>query len=323
MSGIDGKKVAMLVGLEPSYGAGVALTAADAVPVSKVDPGFEVNVEELELLTQSEVPDGEEVTFTKQTLSIEIPFHGPGAALSLVNLPTWTRLMQICGWDVIDDIAGAGGFIIRPIAALSACSSAQIDLHIGASYRLRYLGTRGTVNLQGPEVGKPARWAFQVQGFYSTPAPAAPPAGIALGSIRPPPFLGSLSYAGGFQPCLKSMDLKFGPSLIDELCFAAVSTNGLEEIRPDQWEPVIDFTARLDAIATRNWVANMEANTEAAWDMTIGTQVGNRLDVNMPRLKKTALAYDRGTIVKANISAKMKNNALGDSPPTFCEMRLY
>lgn len=322
MAKVKGKNVVVLVGLEASPGVPATLTAADVVPVTKADPGFDIDVEELDILSPSEIQEGESFGRKKTTISIELPLYGPGVAVTPANVPTWTRLLQMCGFDAIDETATGDGFLFTPGASLIAAATGTVAVFIGG-VKILSTGCRAMGKLNLSEPGKIGRWSFEVTGQYVTPTNAAPPAGIVLPSISPPAWLGTIDYDGGFDPCLKSMTLDFGTEASDDLCFAAASTHGLRGIDLEEWSPSLQFKAQLDSPDVRNWIANLEAGGDVVWDMTIGSSVGNRFDIDCPAIQKRSLGLDRGATVIADVNAKLKNAAFGDVPPSFLSMRLY
>lgn len=279
----------ILAKIESTYGTDSSPAGSDAVAVANV---IQANVAESARFADRPVVRGGSIGKASPLfggslfgLQFDVEVKGQGA---LGVAPEWGPLLRSCGFA--ETIVASTSVEYEPTSTFGANSSCTIYYwQDGLRYRLT--GCRGNVTFRGT-VGEVMILSFSMVGRKTAgdPTDTALPTPT-LDATVPPTFLAANflsldAYNPAFTELTFDMGLAISPGA------NANSANGYGEIRISERDVRGTIDPEMTLVATQDWIDDWETGTTVELEAVLGTAGGNRITLNMPRVRYIEPGFD-------------------------------
>ena len=298
----------LLVKVETNYGVDATpVASANTTLTFPVDTSLDIaqiqqNAVRASISAQKKRLGRKMVNFT-----ITTDLKGSGAA---GTPPEIGALLQACGYAQTIDTGVS--VIYKPVSAAASMKSVTIYFYYDGRLR-KAVGCMGNVSINTPP-GETPTITFTMRGKLVSDADASLPASSVVQSTVPVVVESAGMSFGSFDAAVvRSFQYDSGNNLVDRSDINSaegVAGTFLTE-RDPKWTATVEATTE----ATKTWVGNLEARTEEALDITIGTVAGNIVTLTMPKCTidgGTDPKNDNGMIV-FNLSGAALENAGNDN----------
>lgn len=202
--------------------------------------------------------------------TFEMELKGSGTA---GTPPAETALLQVCGFKVTNTPATSDSYSLDITDGKTGTGYFYRD---GKLFEANYCMGSVVISKEGR---RPPRGKFRIIGLWvpavdsSLPAPTLP--------STKPVALGQTLTFGGVTPKVKSWEIDPGTDV--QMLTDDLATYGYWRAKIVGFAPMFKLQVEEELVATRDDHANALINTGLAWDGTIGTTAGNKIDVNMAK----------------------------------------
>ena len=282
----------------------------DAVPVATTDaflvenPMFSVAATDLE--RNFARPDfssyASRIGMKIATISFSVPLAG---SATTGVAPTWGVLFRGCAMTV-------ASLTVPTRMDYTPITTPQETMTIYCYYEgllHKVLGCVGTWSLQA-DAGGFVMIQFTFQGVYTTPINSTYPGTVTLQDVVPPQVeLASLSYGGDATLIVKSFKMDMGNKVVHRP--DVNSANGVKAMRITGRDPKGGFDPETEQNHT--FWTQLEASTLSAFTMTIGTVLGNKMIITLPKVQILGITYgDRDNLRVYDLSLIPRRNTGND-----------
>jgi len=279
----------ILVKTESTYGSDSSPAGTDAVAVTNL---IQANPAEAARFAERNVIRGGSIgkmsaLFGGSLFGLQFDVEVKGAG-SLGVAPEWGALLRACGFA--ENIVAVTSVTYAPTSTFGANSSVTIYYwQDGVRYRLT--GCRGNVAFKGT-VGEVMTLSFTMVGKKT----AGDPADIALPTptlddTTPPVFMAaSFLTLDAYAPVFTELTFDMGNQVTPGA--NANASNGYGEVRISERDVRGTIDPEMTLVATQDWIDDWEQGTLQNLTAVLGSAGGNRVTVNMPRVRYIEPSFD-------------------------------
>lgn len=286
----------LVVGLEPTYGAGETLTGADAVLVQDLDVQMiEAQTSDRNNITGYMGAQGAVTTQRKITASFGVELAGSGTP---ATPPKWGTILLGCGFA---EVVGASDVAYTPVG--ESFSSLAMLYRIG-KVQQRLNGSRGKVVINLDQGTIPSL-KFNTESLYEDPTvEVAALSGIDLSAFKTPVGVTDVATEVSFLGSpVKMKKLSIDPGI--EVAFEA-HTEG-ESVEIGNRKGSVSLSFRTDEQELVTMIQNGSNNVEGALVATHGLTAGNILTIDVPNVQiKTAKVSWDGDFANIDVVADIR-----------------
>jgi hypothetical protein len=190
--------------------------------------------------------------------------------------------------------------------------------HAGKLHKVT--GAKGSVKLTF-EAGKIARAEFTFQGLWNTPTDASVPGSITWLNTKPPLFRSSSATVGSWSPVFRSLTLDLGNNIVrrDD----GNSTTGVRGFVITGRNPRLTIDPEATLEATHPIFGDLYASTSRTIAATLGSQVGNKVNVTAIGESVAAPYGDSNEIRTHQIDYELCRAELDDTPNSELAIKFF
>jgi hypothetical protein len=303
MAGQPSTKGILLAELEANYGVDPTCVAADAILVDAGTPIMQLDMTMVDRPSLRTQPIDEPPVAGRWAWKVAITteLKNGGTAGTPTNLGDLFQAAGLKETDTANDDTYTPDIANEKSVTLVEYDGVKLYEANGVRF--------GTMKISAA-AGERVALSFEGMGLYVAPIDSAIIASPVFDATEPPVFTGGTFTYNAFAVTIRSFEINIYTGLASRTNGAAAT--GYAGFSHTKYAITGKITVEDETVAAQAWLANLVASDSAAIDITIGTVAGNKIDIDLPRVRARSVGRgEDGGIRTVDIEFSASDSAPG------------